>query len=104
MTTTTPLFFFCLSCRSNAPKILNFFIIVADYPMMERPDIGQDLGRRCVGRTQSIEEAQRVAQRYEMEGFAAEIISKTRAGITVYEVWVSKAPDVFSLKPPLGRE
>ncbi|MFH0884198.1 MAG: hypothetical protein V1861_00630 [Candidatus Micrarchaeota archaeon] len=69
---------------------------------MDRPDIGQEISRRCVGRTQSIEEAQRVAQRYEMEGFVAEIVRKTRAGITIFEVWVSKAPDVFSAKSPPG--
>jgi len=71
---------------------------------MERPEIGDLTGRRCVGRTQSIEEAQRVAQRYEMEGFTAEIVRKTRAGMTVFEVWVSRAPDVFSAKPPNIRE
>jgi hypothetical protein len=67
---------------------------------MDRPGIGPESESRCVGRTQSIEEAERVAQRYEMQGFEARIVRKSRAGIPLYEVWVSKAPDILSGKGP----
>lgn len=74
--------------------------------IITEPETGTkpETGKRCVGRTQSIEEAQRMAQRYEMEGFTAEIVRKTRTGITVFEVWVSRAPDAFSGRQPMHRE
>lgn len=65
---------------------------------MDRPGIGPESESRCVGRTQSIEEAERLAQQYQMQGFEAKIVRKAQAGIVLYEVWVSKSPDIFSGK------
>lgn len=71
---------------------------------MEMSDIGPGASRRCVGRTQSIEEAEMLARKFEAEGFNAEIIRKSQAGMTLYEVWVSRQSDVFSGKGARGME
>ncbi len=66
---------------------------------MERPDITKPsggTGERLVARTQSIEEANRIAEEYEMKGFMARIAKKKEGNIALYEVWISKKPDVFS--------
>ena len=54
---------------------------------------------RMVGRASSIEEANSIAQRYEAEGYETEIMKKSQAGLTVYEVWAGKKPDVFMGAP-----
>ena len=51
---------------------------------------------RCVGRTQDIAEAERIAESYRLQGFEAIIVKKAQAGLAVYEVWVSKEPDARS--------
>ncbi len=66
---------------------------------MERPDITKPSpgpGERLVARTQSIEEANRIAEEYEMKGFQTRISKKKEGNIALYEVWISKKPDVFS--------
>jgi len=74
---------------------------------MERPDISKPLpgekpiggpGKqfRLVATTQSIEEANRIAEQYEMKGFETQIVKKKQGTIAIYEVWVAKEPDVFS--------
>jgi len=76
---------------------------------MERPDItkpaigekpigGPGKQYRLVARTQSLEEANRIAEQYEMKGFETQIVKKTQGTITVYEVWVAKEPEVFTGK------
>ena len=70
---------------------------------MERPDIGKPLigperQARCVGRTNSIEEAERLAQQYEAQGYQTWITKKSQGGITLFEVWVSKEPDILSVR------
>ncbi len=68
---------------------------------MERPDIrkplvGPEKRAILVARTQSIEEANRIAEQYELKGFETYIVKKTQGGVTLYEVWASKEPEVFS--------
>ena len=74
---------------------------------MERPDISKPLpgerpvggpGRqfRLVARTQSIEEANRIAEQYEMKGFETQIVKRMQGTIAIYEVWIAKKPDIFS--------
>ena len=67
---------------------------------MERPDIKPAIGPakqfRLAARTQSIEEANRLAEQYEMQGFEARIEKRTQGGMSVYEVWIAKEPEVFS--------
>lgn len=68
---------------------------------MERPDIGKPAigpGKqfRLAARTQSIEEANRLAEQYEMQGFETQIIKKTQGALAIYEVWIAKEPEVFS--------
>lgn len=59
---------------------------------------------RCVARTQSIEEAAKVAEHYELQGFKTKILQKKEAGITLYEVWAGKEPDILGAKGmPKGR-
>jgi hypothetical protein len=53
---------------------------------------------RMAGRTPSIQEAENLAKRYEAEGFTATIKRIRQAGLTLYEVWISKKPDIFSLE------
>jgi hypothetical protein len=67
---------------------------------MERPDLKENLirpvsGERLVARTQSIEEANRAAEQYEMQGYSSRIAKKSQGGLSVYEVWVSKKPDAI---------
>jgi len=61
-------------------------------------DIGQGTGpgSRLAGRTQSMQEAEVLASQYESRGFTATIRRISQSGLTVYEVWVSRKPDVFS--------
>ncbi len=76
---------------------------------MERPDITKPLigekpiggpgsQYRLVARTQSIEEANRIAEQYEMKGFKTQIVKKRQGTITIYEVWIAKEPEIFSGK------
>ena len=71
--------------------------------MMDRPDLGKPIigpgnDFRCVGRTQNLEEANLMAQRYESEGYETQIIRKMQAGLAIYEVWISKRPDALEGK------
>jgi hypothetical protein len=66
---------------------------------MDKPFVGPEKTVRCVGRTQNIEEANLIAQRYETEGYETEIIRKKQSGLTLYEIWVGKKPDIFSVNP-----
>ena len=62
---------------------------------MDKPLIGPERQARCVGRTPSIEEATRLAEQYELQGYEAWITKKSEGGMALYEVWVSKEPDIF---------
>lgn len=62
---------------------------------MDKPFAGPETMSRMVARTTSLEEANRVAEKYEAEGYKAEIVKRSKAGITFFEVWVMKRPDVF---------
>jgi hypothetical protein len=63
---------------------------------MERPDIGKPaLGpgtqMRLVARTQSIEEANRIAEQYESEGYETQVMKKRQGILAIYEVWAGKS-------------
>jgi hypothetical protein len=63
---------------------------------MERPDIGKPafgpgMQMRLVARTQSIEEANRIAEQYESEGYETKVIKKKQGALALYEVWASKS-------------
>lgn len=63
---------------------------------MERPDLIRPVsGERLVARTQSIEEANKAAEQYEMQGYSSRIAKKTQGHLSIYEVWVSKKPDAI---------
>jgi hypothetical protein len=51
---------------------------------------------KLVARTQSIEEADRIAEQYVMQGFQTKIVKKSQGGLPLYEVWVMKKPDIIS--------
>jgi len=75
-----------------------FFALL--FPAMERPDIEKTWeapreARRVAG-TQSLSEAERIAEQYSLQGFETWITKKSQGGITLYEVWVHKLPDIFS--------
>jgi hypothetical protein len=68
---------------------------------MERPDIISDSdpqGKRfrMVARTQSMEEANRIAEQYAMQGFEAKIVKKAQGNLALYEVWIARSPDILS--------
>ena len=68
-----------------------------DRPDIIRPPDGILEGRfQLVGRTQSIEEADRLAEQYVMQGFISKIVKKSQGGIALYEVWIAKKPDIIS--------
>ncbi len=65
---------------------------------MEEPnatEFGEERFMQLVARTNSIEDAERVADTYRARGFEAKIVRKERAGIVLYEVWAGKKPDIF---------
>jgi hypothetical protein len=62
---------------------------------MDKPTIGPGKDETCVGRTTSIEEAEELARRYELQGFETWIIRKSQGGIALYEVWASKEPHIL---------
>ena len=45
---------------------------------------------KLVGRTQSIEEAERIAKQYELQGFRTSIVKRSQAGVDLYEVYAGK--------------
>jgi hypothetical protein len=70
---------------------------------MERPDIRKPFigpGKRAqlVARTQSLEEANRIAEAYELKGFQTHITKSRQGSVTLYEVWASREPDVFTMQ------
>lgn len=64
---------------------------------MESP-IGRSERMKLVARTQSIEEAERIAQQYELKGYKTSIVKRSQAGIALYEVWAGKEPDILTGK------
>lgn len=65
---------------------------------MEEPnatDIGEERFMQLVARTNSIEEAEKVADTYRARGFETKIVRKEQAGIVLYEVWAGKKPEIF---------
>ncbi len=44
----------------------------------------------CIARTQSIEEAERIAENFRMQGFEVKLVAQSRGHLKLYEVWVSK--------------
>lgn len=65
---------------------------------MDKPLIEPETQMRMVGRTTSLEEANRLAEQYGMQGFKTQIIKKKQGEIALYEVWVSKKPDIFHMQ------
>ncbi|NYZ73935.1 hypothetical protein H0O00_02220 [Candidatus Micrarchaeota archaeon] len=77
---------------------------------MDRPEIPEGpittpTRFKCMGRTQNLLEAERIAQQYRMRGFEVRVNRKMQGSITIYEVWVAKEPDILSGKgePPAMR-
>ncbi len=65
-----------------------------DVPDFLAPDFQKN--SRMVARTPSIEEANRIAEQYSMQGYEAKIVKRGQAGLALYEVWISKKPDIIS--------
>lgn len=61
-----------------------------DRPDMTKPFLEDGGGERLVARTQSIEEANRIAQQYEMQGFKTRIVKISQGTIALFEVWIKK--------------
>jgi len=66
---------------------------------MDKPFVGPPEAYRMVGRAASIEEANRIAERYEAEGYETHIVKKKEGGLTLYEVYAGKKPDIFMAPP-----
>lgn len=51
--------------------------------MQSVPSVG-----RCVANTLNIEEAHRIAEQYQAEGYETKIFEKKEAGLIMFEVWI----------------
>lgn len=60
---------------------------------MEKPILENKGNSRMVGQTTSLEDANRLAEQYEMQGFSVHIVKRKQGEISLYEVWASKTPD-----------
>ena len=73
---------------------------------MDRPEMPEGVTTptkyKCMGRTQNMLEAQRIAQQYRRQGYTVKVHRKMQGGITLYEVWVAKELEVLQGKeqPP----
>jgi len=63
---------------------------------MDRDVIDEDPDFRLVGRANSIADAEQIARQYEAQGFMTKIVKKSMGGISVYEIWAGREPDVLS--------
>ncbi|MEM2909003.1 MAG: hypothetical protein QW171_02470 [Candidatus Bilamarchaeaceae archaeon] len=50
---------------------------------------------RCVARVLDINEAERIAEDYEMKGFKTYIIKRKQGSVALYEIWVEEKPRIF---------
>ncbi|MFA6530542.1 MAG: hypothetical protein WCT31_02340 [Candidatus Micrarchaeia archaeon] len=71
---------------------------------MKKPAVGGGLQAgigigRMVARTFSIEEAQRIRETYESQGYDAEIIENKQGNMRIYEVYVKKEKEGFFAPP-----
>ena len=66
-----------------------------DRPGIDKPIIGSEKEFRCVGRTQNLDEADRIAEQYRMQGYETQIIKKMQAGLAIYEIWIGKEPEIL---------
>lgn len=62
---------------------------------MTGPIITDKPTMRIVARTQSIEEANKIAEAYQLEGFDTQIIKKQQGNMVLYEVYAGKKPDIL---------
>ncbi len=53
-------------------------------------------GFRLVAKTQSIDEADRIAEEYRLQGFMVKIEKQSVGGIALFLVWAGKDPDIIS--------
>jgi hypothetical protein len=51
---------------------------------------------RLVGRTPDIAEAERIAEEWRLQGFEARIIRRSEAGMSLFEVWIGREPEIKS--------
>ncbi len=52
--------------------------------------------KRCVARTPDIAEADRLAEAYQLQGYDVEVVKREQGGVSIYEVWVSREPEIKS--------
>lgn len=64
---------------------------------MDKPFVEPGHQMRMVGQTTSLDEANRIAGRYELQGFRTHIEKKTQGGLTLYQVWATKKPEIKSI-------
>jgi len=65
---------------------------------MERPDlpvVGPEREFRLIATTTSLTEANTVAEQYSLQGYETKITRKMRTGISLYQVWIAKPPDIL---------
>ncbi|MEW6035861.1 MAG: hypothetical protein AB1529_04570 [Candidatus Micrarchaeota archaeon] len=67
-------------------------------PDMGKPFVGPEKQAILLGRTQSIDEAERLAEQFRMQGYETWITKKAQGQLAIYEVWGSKEPEVFAGK------
>ncbi|HLC68428.1 MAG TPA: hypothetical protein VJH24_01195 [Candidatus Bilamarchaeaceae archaeon] len=57
---------------------------------MEGIPLSRGTPMRCVARTQSLEEATQVRDRFEAQGFQTQIVERKQGALRLYEVWIGK--------------
>jgi len=67
---------------------------------MDKPLIGPESTMRCVARTTNLEEANRIAEGYDEEGYETQIMKKKQGGMVLYEVWIGRKPEIFGAEIP----
>jgi hypothetical protein len=52
---------------------------------------------RCIGRTVDLAEAQRIAESYEAQGLAVQVIKRKEGSAFFYEIWVEEKKEGFEI-------
>ena len=64
----------------------------------EKDFIGTEYTVRCVARTQDLMEANKIAEKYEAEGYQVNIVKKKKGSVVLYEVWAKGNTKTFEVK------
>ena len=64
---------------------------------MRKPVLGQKAFMRLVVRTFSIEEAHRISEQFQSQGYNTNIVENKHGSVAVFEVWAGKGREGFEI-------